>query len=118
MDGREQENFYDGENLRAGLTENGKRTTFLYHNGEILAECDGESAPIRRYLRGNGLSCVQTLDNKAYHAYHQDEQGSTVYVTGRGRETENIYQYDAFGNLIEQKEAVTTRVLYTGQQYD
>ncbi len=118
LDGREQENFYDGENLRAGLTENGKRTTFLYHNGEILAECDGESAPIRRYLRGSGLSCVQTLDNKAYHAYHQDEQGSTVYVTGRGRETENIYQYDAFGNLIEQKEAVTNRVLYTGQQYD
>ena len=61
---------------------------------------------------------MQTLDNNAYHAYHQDEQGSTVYVTGRGREIENIYQYDAFGNLIEKKEAVTNCVLYTGQQYD
>ena len=118
LDGREQENFYDGEGLRAGMTENGRKTTFLYHNGEILAECDGESAPIRRYLRGIGLSQVQTLDDNVYHSYHQDEQGSTAYITGQGRETENSYQYDAFGNLIERKEAITNRILYTGQQYD
>ena len=118
LEGKEQENFYDGEGLRAGLTENGKRTTFLYHNGEILTEFDGESAPIRRYLRGNGLSCVQTTQDNTYHSYHQDEQGSTAYITGRGRETENIYQYDAFGNLLEHKESLTSHVLYTGQQYD
>ena len=118
LDGREQENFYDGENLRAGLTENGKRTTFLYHNGEILAECEGESAPVRRYLRGNGLSCVRTLDNNAYHAYHQDEQGSTAYITEQEDAIENCYQYDAFGNLIEQKATIENRILYTGQQYD
>lgn len=118
LEGREQENLYDGENLRAGLTENGKKTTFLYHNGEILTEFDGESAPVKRYLRGIGLSHVQTRDNEAYHAYHQDEQGSTAYITGQGRETENIYQYDAFGNLLENKEEVANRILYTGQQYD
>ena len=118
LDGREQENLYDGENLRAGVTENGKKTTFLYHNGEILTEFEGESAPVRRHIRGIGLSCVQTTQDNTYHSYHQDEQGSTAYITGRGRETENIYQYDAFGNLIEQKETVTNRVLYTGQQYD
>ncbi len=50
LDGKEQENFYDGEGLRAGLRENGKKTTFLFHNGEIIAESDGDSAPIRRYL--------------------------------------------------------------------
>ena len=118
LDGREQENLYDGENLRAGITENGKKTTFLYHNGEILTEFDGESAPVKRYLRGIGLSHVQTRDNEAYHAYHQDEQGSTAYITGQGRETENIYQYDAFGNLLENKEEVANRILYMGQQYD
>lgn len=116
LDGKEQENFYDGESLRAGLTENGKKTTFLFHNGEILAEYDGDSAPIRRYIRGNGLSCVQTLDNNDYHAYHQDEQGSTAYITGQG--LENCYQYDAFGNLTEKKEGIANRILYTGQQYD
>ena len=54
LDGREQENLYDGEGLRAGLTENGKKSTFLYHNGEILTEFDGEGVPVRRYLRGVG----------------------------------------------------------------
>ncbi len=118
LEGKEQENFYDGEGLRAGLTENGKRTTFLYHNGEILTECDGESGPIRRHIRGSGLSCVQTLDNNAYHTCHQDEQGSTAYITGHENEVENCYRYDAFGNLIEQKATIENRILYTGQQYD
>ncbi len=118
LEGKEQENSYDGEGLRAGLTENGKKITFLYHNGEILTESDGESAPIKRYLRGIGLSHVQTQDNEAYHAYHQDEQGSTAFITGQGRETENIYQYDAFGNLLEKREDVGNRILYTAQQYD
>ncbi len=118
LEGKEQENSYDGDGLRAGLTENGKKTTFLYHNGEILTEFDGESAPIKRYLRGIGLSHVQTQDSEAYHAYHQDEQGSTAFITGQGRETENIYQYDAFGNLLEKREDVGNRILYTAQQYD
>ena len=115
LDGREQENLYDGEGLRAGLTENGKRTIFLFHSGEILTEGDGESSPVRRYLTGFGLSHVQTKDG-AYHAYHQDEQGSTAYITGQG--VENCYQYDSFGNLTEKKETITNRILYTGQQYD
>lgn len=117
LDGKEQENSYDGEGLRAGLTENGKKTTFLYHNGEILTESEGESAPVRRYLTGLGLSHVQTEDG-FYHAYHQDEQGSTAYITGQDKAAENSYQYDAFGNLTEQKETITNRILYTGQQYD
>lgn len=116
LDGKEQENLYDGEGLWAGLTENGRKTILLYHNGEILTESDGESVPVRRYVSGNGLSCVQTLDNNTYHAYHQDEQGSTVYVTGLG--VENCYQYDAFGNLTEQKETIANHILYTRQQYN
>ena len=115
LDGREQENLYDGEGLRAGLTVNGKKTTFLFHNGEILAESVGESGPFRRYLTGRGLSHVQMGDG-AYHAFHQDEQGSTVYITEQG--VENCYQYDAFGNLTEKRESFENRILYTGQQYD
>jgi len=117
LDGKEQENFYDGEGLRAGLTENGKKTTFLFHNGEILTECEGESAPIRRYVRGLGLSHVQTEDG-VYHAYYQDEQGSTAYITGNNGNVENCYLYDSFGNVMESRESIANRILYTGQQYD
>ena len=52
LDGKEQENSYGGESLRAGISENGKKTTFLYHDGEILAECDKDSASVKRYLTG------------------------------------------------------------------
>ena len=83
LDGKEQENSYDGEGLRAGLKENGKKITFLFQNREILAECEGESASVRRHVQGIGLSHVQTLHDNVYHAYHQDEQGSTAYTTGQ-----------------------------------
>lgn len=77
-DGREQENLYDGEGLRAGLKGKGKESTFLFYNGEILAECDGDNMPVRRYLSGLGLSHVQTLNDGIYHTCHQDEQGSII----------------------------------------
>ena len=51
FEGREQENFYDGEGLRAGIKEDGKSSTFLFLNGEILAECDGNREPARRQIR-------------------------------------------------------------------
>ncbi len=34
--GNVQENRYDVENLRFELLENGRRTSFVYHNGELL----------------------------------------------------------------------------------
>ena len=117
-DDRKQENFYDGEGLRAGLKENGTIYTFLFLNGEILAECNGDSMPVRRHLSGLGLSHVQTLNDGVYHAYHQDEQGSTAYVTSSDGAVENCYLYDAFGNVLESRETIRNRMLYTGQQYD
>ena len=115
-DGRVQENLYDGEGLRAGIRECGKLSTFLYYNGEILAECNGESMPIRRHLPG--MSSLQTLEDGQYHACHQDEKGSTIYITGRDGAVENCYVYDAFGNTLEKKEGIQNRIQYTGQQYD
>ena len=117
-DGREQENLYDGEGLRAGLRENGKGSSFLFYNGEILAECDGDGVPVRRHLSGMGLSHMQTLKDGMYHACHQDEQGSAAYITGDGGEVENCYAYDAFGNILEGKEGIKNYILYRGQQYD
>ncbi|MBD5463890.1 MAG: RHS repeat-associated core domain-containing protein [Lachnospiraceae bacterium] len=117
-DGRKQENLYDGEGLRAGLKEKGKESTFLFYNGEILAECDGDNMPVRRHLSGLGLSHVQTLNDGIYHTCHQDEQGSIAYITGNGGAVENRYDYDAFGNVLESRTEVENHILYRGQQYD
>ena len=50
--------------------------------------------------------------------YHQDEQESTAYVRGTTGEIENLYSYDGFGNILESRERIQNRILYTGQQYD
>ena len=65
-----------------------------------------------------GISGLQTLKNGQFYACHQDEQGSTIYITGRDGAVENCYAYDAFGNSLKKKEGIQNRIQYTGQQYD
>lgn len=117
-DGKIQENRYDAEGLRYELLENGKRTSFVYHNGELLYEKGGEAGLSEEtsYHLGAGIEAFQR-NHKIFY-YHQDEQLSTALVTdGRG-EIKNQYQYDAFGVGMEAIEELPNRIRYTGQQYD
>ena len=117
-DGKRLENQYDAEYLRAGMVENGTVTTFSYHNGELLAESSPEGDTISRYIPGYGVAAGWNREKNSYHYYHLDEQNSTAYITGRGGEIENQYEYDAFGVLQNSREEFSNRILYTGQQYD
>ncbi len=117
-DGKHLENRYDAEYLRAGTVENGTVTTFSYHNGELLAESSPEGDTISRYIPGYGVAAGWNREKSGYHYYHLDEQNSTAYITGRGGEIENQYEYDAFGVLQNSREEFHNRILYTGQQYD
>ena len=117
-DGKRLENQYDAEYLRAGMVENGTVTTFSYHNGELLAESSPEGDTISRYISGYGVAAGWNREKSGYHYYHLDEQNSTAYITGRGGEIENQYEYDAFGVLQNSREEFHNRILYTGQQYD
>ena len=118
LDGKHLENQYDAEYLRAGTVENGTVTTFSYHNGELLAESSPEGDTISRYIPGYGVAAGWNREKNGYHYYHLDEQNSTAYITGRGGEIENRYEYDAFGVLQNSMEEFHNRILYTGQQYD
>ena len=117
-DGKHLENRYDAEYLRAGMVENGTVTTFSYHNGELLAESSPDGDTISRYIPGYGVAAGWNREKSGYHYYHLDEQNSTAYITGRGGEIENRYEYDAFGVLQNSREELPNRILYTGQQYD
>lgn len=117
-DGKHLENRYDAEYLRAGTVENGTVTTFSYHNGELLAESSPEGDTISRYISGYGVAAGWNREKSGYHYYHLDEQNSTAYITGRGGEIENQYEYDAFGVLQNSREEFHNRILYKGQQYD
>ena len=105
--------------MRYDLIENGKRTHFIYHNGELLYEKGEENKQSKEetsYQLGAGIEAFQR--NKRTFYYHQDEQLNTALITNRNGEIKNQYQYDAFGNGLEAVEELPNRIRYTGQQYD
>jgi len=111
-----QEERYDGEGMRAGLTVNGRESTFLYEAGNLYAESDEAGAEISRYIRGNGLAGLE-YRGKLY-GVHRDEQLSTGWVAGEAGVPESAYEYDAFGMLLGGHGNIPNRLLYGGQQYD
>ena len=113
--GNVQENRYDAEGLRFELLENGRRTSFVYHDGELLQE-EGREAQKTSYHLGAGMEAFRRGQELSY--YHRDEQLSTVFVTDGQGEIRNSYQYDAFGIPLETTEQLNNRIRYTGQQYD
>ena len=113
--GNVQENRYDAEGLRFELLKNGRRTSFVYHNGELLQE-EGREAQETSYHLGAGIEAFRRGQELYY--YHRDEQLSTALVTGGQGEIRNSYQYDAFGMPLETTEKLNNRIRYTGQQYD
>ena len=113
--GNVQENRYDAEGLRFELLENGRRTSFVYHDGELLQE-EGREEQKTSYHLGAGMEAFRRGQELSY--YHRDEQLSTVFVTDGQGEIRNSYQYDAFGIPLETTEQLNNRIRYTGQQYD
>ncbi len=115
-DGNVQENRYDVENLRFELLENGKRTRFIYHDGELLHEEGGKDNRQTGYHLGAGIEAFTRAEETYY--YQQDEQLSTAFITGKNGAVHNSYRYDAFGNELETVGQLPNRICYTGQQYD
>lgn len=117
--GSVQENRYDAEGLRFELLENGRKTSFVYHNGELLHEEGGIGQALSgqtSYHLGAGIDALQRGQDLSY--YHRDEQLSTAFITGSAGEIQNSYLYDAFGNELDADEQFQNRIRYTGQQYD
>lgn len=113
--GNVQENRYDAEGLRFELLENGRRTSFVYHDGELLQE-EGREEQGTSYHLGAGMEAFRRGQELSY--YHRDEQLSTALVTDGHGDVLNSYQYDAFGIPLDTTEQLNNRIRYTGQQYE
>ncbi|WP_180364859.1 RHS repeat-associated core domain-containing protein [Selenomonas sp. WCT3] len=112
-----QINRYDAEGLRHEMEENGKLVQFIFNeNKEVITEQEGEN--ITRLIRTSDLWAMEAEPEKTWYHYASDEQGSTVFITGKNGEVKNRYTYDAFGNTIEAEEKIPNRYQYTGQQLD
>ena len=99
------------------MEENGKLVQFIFNeNKEVITEeTDGN---ITRLIRTSDLWARESEPEKTWYHYASDEQGSTVFITGKNGEVKNRYTYDAFGNTVEKEEQIPNRYQYTGQQLD
>ncbi|BCJ95516.1 hypothetical protein acsn021_30850 [Anaerocolumna cellulosilytica] len=115
-----QENFYDAENLRYGIAENGERTNFITNGWKVLSEQDESNQTTNRIVLGYGIIASDSLkqEGDGYRYFHWNEHGDTEYITGEDGQVLNRYGYDAFGSLTTAEEIVRNRYTYNGEQYD
>ena len=119
FDGHIQLNRYDAEGLRYEMEENGSLVRFIFNqNREAVSEEDNSG--LNRLIRASELIAANSSADSArtYYHYASDEMGSTTHIVDEAGVVKNHYEYDAWGNITAQEEAVPNRFKFTGQQLD
>lgn len=101
------------------MEENGNLVRFIFNqNREVVAEEDASG--LNRLIRGTELIASRSSADSArtYYHYASDEMGSTTHIVDEAGAVLNRYEYDAWGNIIAQEEAIPNRFKFTGQQLD
>ena len=115
FDGNVQINRYDAEGLRYEMEENGQLVQFIFNtNREVIAEKGNEWTI---YIRGSELLASSSNYAKTYYHYANDEMGSCTHIVDE-KQILNQYEYDAWGNVVNQKETIKNRFKFNGQQLD
>ena len=117
FDGNIQVNRYDAEGLRHEMEENGSLVKFIF-NPDREAVVEESRSSLTRYIRSSELIARNTDAARTYYHYVSDEMGSTTHIVDEDGIVFNHYDYDAWGNLTAQEEAVPNRFKFTGQQLD
>ncbi len=111
-----QKNYYDGENLRYKIDENGVISHFIFHQGELSAEETNGNHICYIYGNHRVVSSEQTGADVSYHV--QDEVGSTLFILDKEHTIQKTYCYDAFGKVLKESGHTLNRLTYVGQMYD
>ena len=97
------------------MEENGQLVQFIFNtNREVVSEKENEWTI---YIRGSEILASSSDYAKTYYHYANDEMGSCTHIVD-DREILNQYEYDAWGNVVSQKETVKNRFKFNGQQLD
>jgi RHS repeat-associated protein len=116
---------YDGDGNRVSKTVNGITTKYLVdtnnHTGyaQVVEEIQSGNV-VRQYTYGHDLiSQRQQIDgNLVTGFYGYDGHGSVRFLTDSTGVITDQYDYDAFGNLIQQTGSTPNNYLYAGEQFD
>jgi len=111
-----QINRYYAEGLRHEMQENACLVQLIYSDKRIVTET--KQGEVSRYIWGHQLIASDSESARTYYHYASDDLGSIRVILDENQQVINQYQYDAFGNIIYQKEQITNRFQYAGEVYD
>ena len=99
--------FYDGNETRRAKTA--RRYVLDELTNSVIAETDDAGTYLYYYVHGpTGLLYRQNAGTGAVEYYHYDFRGSTVATTDQNQIIIRKYQYDAYGNILQQTPAANT----------
>ncbi|MBE1442606.1 RHS repeat-associated core domain-containing protein [Paenibacillus sp. OAS669] len=109
---------YYGDGLRASKLVNGVMTRYVYFNGKIIDELDGNGNFKARNIWGNELLWRQDqISNKSGY-YYYNGHGDVVTIKDAAGNDINTYEYDIWGNVLSKKEGMNNPYRYTGELQD
>ena len=93
-----------------------KRQNHIWDGSNIVAETDGNKQVTAKYYRGSGLISQEVSNTESYYQFNM--HGDVIGLTGANGELIEDYDYDAFGNQINQSTEKSTPFRYAGEYYD
>ena len=111
---------YDADGNRVQTLLNGEVTQYVVDSfdslAQVIAELDKDDQVKVAYLHGDDL--ISQYRENDIHYYHYDGLGSTRGLTDQNATVTDAYNYEAFGELLEQTGETENNYLYTGEQID
>jgi len=114
---------YDPFGNRIKKDVNGTVIWFLYDFSKLLpdviAEYDQNKTAIAKYTHGPEIDEIISMrkDDKSYF-YLRDGLGSIADLTDSTETVVNTYQYDTFGNIVNESGTIYNPYGYTGRRFD
>jgi RHS repeat-associated protein len=113
---------YDLSGRRIKKTVDSYTTTYLHDGDHIIAEYDGNSNLVRKYVYGprvdEPVCMIDLADSNAVYYYHFDGLGSVVALTDANGTTVQTYEYSVYGHVAASDPNHPNPFMFTGRQFD
>ena len=113
---------YDFERHRIGKTVGNQSLKYVYGDGQVIGEYDGNNQLQNRYDVGAGEIVRAELGGEGSRHYFSDGQGSITGLAQQNTTTSSSltasYEYDAWGNYLSAGGGSYNSIGYTGQRFD
>jgi RHS repeat-associated protein len=97
-----------------------EKVRYAYNNaGKVISEADANNKAIANYTWGpDRLLAKRDVSTNKKYFYLYNGHGDVVQLMDESGQIVNHYQYDEWGNIVEQEEAVRNDFKYAGEIFD